>query len=600
MTDELTAVLESDSNDARTELTAMLVRCSSLLDRLEQADGHPPDEPAGSDTLERLLVGESDVSWEWNPRHDRLVMSPQWCALYHYDNDALEQTIEQWCERVYPADSHLVRRLCHNALSGEGLQCVALRLRDGNGSWRCVALRALGVRGEKSGRPIVVGVLNDITDQQFRDSQTGFGNAELLEQLIEDGLLAEPHQQHALIKISMVNALMLVESNHFATTCDLQRHIAAMLRGLLPDAELIALPDFNYALVLRVSTPDTLEQYLDPLTRALNRPLETRMGRVWLSHVIGVVRFAADCGLSIEEVRKRARMALHSARDAGVGSVHHYDELLQERVNRASRGEQLIRAALANDGVLCFLQPIVSLSRQGRVVAFEALMRLADGEGNIANPGVFIEAAESTGLIHMLSQQLIDKALLLLKDDAFAERFGSDFVININLSRQQLKDPALVDNIMGMIGHHEVDPRRVSLEITESAVLAEPTLAQRHLTRLREAGVCVALDDFGSGYSSLSQLCELPLDCVKIDRRFVMDLEHDSRKRHVMTAVLDLCRRLSFDVVVEGVEEAGTLEAVRRMGAEQIQGFIYARPMSSPDVLSRLQSNLQPLPRPMM
>lgn len=594
LTDELATASDHAGCHDDKALACLLACCQTLLARFENAqasDGFKRMTAAmDMAKLEYMLLGESDVIWEWRADSNMLTLSPRWGTLFHA---ALEQPLEVWCGQLHPDDRHQVHTLCRLARDGRQFSGIECRLRDGHGHWRFVRLRGMSMGCAAS--TSVIGVLSDITCQRYRDPITGLGNTELLNQLLDDALRGEYPHKRALIKITMVNAPLLSGSEHFCSARALEQRIAELLQTLFPASELIGLPGFSYALVTDFHGSDAMKDFLEPLQCLLNQPLDTEIGRAWLSHVIGVVPFAAGSSVSVEELRKRARLTLSNASGTGLGCVHYYSDELQTRANRASHGEQLIRAALVNDGVLCFLQPIVSVSEGGRVVAFEALMRLRDSEGNIAMPSAFIEAAESTGLIHLLSQQLIDKALQLLVDPAFAARFGQDFIININLSRHQLKDASLVDDMMRLIQRHGADPRRVNLEITESAVLAEPLVALRNLVRLREHGITIALDDFGSGYSSLSQLCELPLDCVKIDRRFVMDLEKEPRKRHVMTSVIDLCRRLDFRVVVEGVEESSTLRTVCDMGAEQIQGFIYARPMSFPDVLSRLDAVLLPV-----
>ncbi|REC95550.1 EAL domain-containing protein [Kushneria indalinina] len=592
LADELAAESASLDEKRLTHLST----CRRALSDLLQTTPIPENAGAALDNIplsqyERMLLCEHDVIWHWEAQGDALTLSSHWQALYH---GTPADSLTQWCQTLHPRDRDRVHALCHQAASAQGVSRVECRLRDGQGQWRFIRLRIVGNGAE--GQPGLTGVVSDITHERYRDPVTGLGNSELLNQLLEDALADTAGTRHALVKITMVNATLLSESEHFNNTRELETRIADLLADLLPAGRLIALPGFSYALVTPFQCQTALKRFLEPLQQMLGMPLETPTGRVWLSHVVGVVPFDGGCHVGAETLRKRARLTVNNASGTGVGGIHYYSDELYERARRASRGEQLIRAALACDGVLCFLQPIVSVREGGRVVAFEALMRLRDGEEGIALPGAFIEAAESTGLIHQLSQQLIDKALHILVDPAFTDRFGQDFVININLSRHQLKDVMLVDDMMTLIHKHGADPRRVNLEITESAVLAEPAIALRNLVRLREHGISIALDDFGSGYSSLSQLCELPLDCIKIDRRFVMDLEHEPRKRHVMTSVIDLCRRLEFRVVVEGVEECATLRTVCDMGAEQIQGFIYARPMPSQDVLGRLNATLLPMP----
>lgn len=415
----------------------------------------------------------------------------------------------------------------------------------------------------------------------------------LLDQRLEEALAVVPARRHALVKIALTNAHALFASGAVAVSDEAFKGLVGMMRYRLPfDVSLSVLPEYVFALLMEAQSEAEVRAKLRPLEEVLAAPLDTARGTVWLSHAIGVAMFNSTARLTPEELRARARLALHEACRQGVGSVSFYRRALSHRARRASRGEQLIRAALSEDGVLCFLQPIVDLREGERVVAFEALMRLRDAERNVFEPANFIEVAESTALIDALSQRLTEQALRVLGDACFARRFGRRFSVNVNLSRQQLLDAELAERLLATVARQGVDARRLQIEVTESSVLAEPHAACRNLQRLRAAGIRVALDDFGSGYSALAQLCDLPLDSVKIDRGLVRGVEREPRKRHVLAAVIALCKRLGFGVVVEGVENHSALAAVRELGAEQVQGFIYSRPISIEATLVSLRPRM--------
>ena len=294
---------------------------------------------------------------------------------------------------------------------------------------------------------------------------------------------------------------------------------------------------------------------------------------MWLSHVSGVAIVNLHEANSADEWRRQARLALASARQSDVGTRCYYSESLRQWERYQGRAEQMIRGALANRGVCCYLQPIVDIVA-GTARGFEALMRLEDPAEGLINPGAFVEVAERTGLIAPLWEMLMEQALPVLKDPGMRERFGETFLISVNLSPRQLMDSRLLELMLAACARHGVAQSRLQVEVTESAVLSDPVRASRMLERMRAAGIQVAMDDFGSGYSSLAQLTSLPLDTVKIDRSLVLDVSTLPRKQHVLAAVVALCQRLEHGVVVEVSElRPGSPVVHQHHGVGRYQGL---------------------------
>jgi EAL domain-containing protein (putative c-di-GMP-specific phosphodiesterase class I) len=218
-------------------------------------------------------------------------------------------------------------------------------------------------------------------------------------------------------------------------------------------------------------------------------------------------------------------------------------------------------------------------------VGFEALARwYRDGASKVL-PSVFIPLAEETGLIPIIGAHVLGVACRTGARWNEARQGGQPFDIAVNVSARQLAQPGLLEVVERTLETSGLDPKRLTLEITESVLVQDPEIASARLQSLRELGVKLALDDFGKGYSSLAYLQRFPLDAVKIDQEFVAQVVVDAT---IVASVIDLAHALGFEVVAEGVETADELDALVGLGCDIIQGHVYARPFDAGDAMSWL------------
>jgi EAL domain-containing protein (putative c-di-GMP-specific phosphodiesterase class I) len=234
-----------------------------------------------------------------------------------------------------------------------------------------------------------------------------------------------------------------------------------------------------------------------------------------------------------------------------------------------------LRRALAQDEFVLAYQPKVECAT-GLLAGFEALVRWAHPEAGLIMPDRFVALAERSGLIDALTDRVIGQSLHWLAQ-GFPE---SDLCLSINISAKSLVDLQLVDRITRVCDRLAVDPRRLICEITETGAMEDPAMALGLLTRLRVKGVQLSIDDVGSGYSSMMQLVRLPFSEMKIDKSFVVAAASSQESRSVIKAIVDLGHSLQLRVTAEGVEDAGTLEYLVRVGCDLAQGYYIARPMA--------------------
>ena len=243
---------------------------------------------------------------------------------------------------------------------------------------------------------------------------------------------------------------------------------------------------------------------------------------------------------------------------------------------------QLREADLEAELTLAF-QPIVDCTTN-QTAGFEALARWKSPVlGQIA-PDLFIRSAEQMGIVSRITFILLEKAI------GTAAGWREDVCLSFNLSAYDLCSHNAISRILEIVERSGFAPDRLTFEITETAVMQDFDRAISSLGRLRAAGISIALDDFGSGYSSLSYLRKLPIDCLKIDRSFVQDIGRDPAGHHVVETIVRLCRSLDLACVVEGVETQAQLDLLRQMGCTRIQGYYFSRPMGAIEAAAFLRT----------
>jgi diguanylate cyclase (GGDEF)-like protein/PAS domain S-box-containing protein len=330
----------------------------------------------------------------------------------------------------------------------------------------------------------------------------------------------------------------------------------------------------------------------DEFVVALHAPIEEglRIGRAILAtsaeplHSAGGAQLAVSIGVATaqgadqaEAVLIAADTAMYAAKRAGGNRMEQFSQQMRVGVRERIVAEARLRRALDGDRVETlpvWFQPIVS-TVTGLIVGAEALVRMRTPEGEILAPGHFIAVAEETGLVNPLGEHVLKTAVRHLL--AWSDHLG---YISVNVSPRQLAEPDFVPMLAALLaGSAGLDPSRLILEITETALLASSVDVQERLETIKTLGVRIALDDFGTGYSSLTWLQSVPADVVKLDRSFVAGLAFDAKKASIISAMLGLARSLGMSVIAEGVEDAEDWEALRAAECPGVQGYFFSRPL---------------------
>ncbi len=287
----------------------------------------------------------------------------------------------------------------------------------------------------------------------------------------------------------------------------------------------------------------------------------------------GVAR-ASDCDHRLESMLKGADLAMYRAKLAGRGRPVLFEEQMLREQHERNALEVDLRQAIQDDALEVHYQPLVN-TETDRITAFEALVRWPHPERGVLEPDDFIPLAEETGLIIPLGRAVLRHACVE------AAGWPEDIRIAVNLSPLQFRDPELLGHIRDVLAATGLDPKRLELEVTESALLDAGKQNFEIMRAIRALGVRVSMDDFGTGYSSLSYIQNFEFDKIKIDQRFIRDLRNGQNGAAIIKAIIDLGVSVGIETTAEGIETDEELDAVRSYGCVEMQGFLFSRPMDS-------------------
>lgn len=320
--------------------------------------------------------------------------------------------------------------------------------------------------------------------------------------------------------------------------------------------------------------------------KIVSAPLPAAGGVYEVRANVGMARYPDDA-VNISHLLRCTSTALTSAKQERSGEPKWFSPAMDEAVSRRIEMDRQLRLALAAGDVRPYYQPMTDLAN-GRIIGFEALARWRREDGSFVPPSEFIPVAEESGLIGDLSDSLFRQAC------REASVWPSGIVLSFNISPVQLADRHLAEKITNTLIETGLPARRLELEVTESVIVKDASLAAATLGQLRNAGIHVAIDDFGTGYSSLSQLSRLRFDKLKIDRSFIASFQDDERQAKIVRAMIGLGRGLGMKTIAEGIEEQSQAETLRLLGCHQGQGFLFGRAVTAEQAVAMIEANLPP------
>lgn len=326
-------------------------------------------------------------------------------------------------------------------------------------------------------------------------------------------------------------------------------------------------------LLLNCSDAEQVRETAEKMLRALDEPYEIDGYEQYISASIGVAIFPRD-GRDDQTLIKKADIAMYRAKERGGNGYFFYTDTLEAPIRNRLSQEKLLRRAIAKQEFVLHFQPIVQ-TQTGRIVSLEALVRWNHAERGLVFPDEFIPTAEATGLILPLGEWVAGQAARDLR--GLREQFN-DLCVAINLSARQFHQPGLSERLGRAIESAGIDPSWVEMEITETMTLIDASAAIETVRRLKATGIRIAVDDFGTGHSSLNYLRRFEVDYIKIDRSFVAAIGRHASDETIVKAIIAMGHSLGMSIIAEGVETAEQAEFLREHGCDRLQGYLFSAP----------------------
>jgi diguanylate cyclase (GGDEF)-like protein len=434
---------------------------------------------------------------------------------------------------------------------------------------------------------LLLGYQRRIRQQALSDALTGLPNRTLL---LDRAAQAIRQADRELVPA----ALLLIDLDRFKEVNDTLGHhcgdqllvqVGQRLRAALRGVDTVArLGGDEFAVLLpRITTGEGAVTVAGKLQAALQEPFTLQGLALEVEASIGLALYP-EHGSDPDELLQRADIAMYVAKDTHAGFVLFDPRQDQHSPRRlALLGE--LRRAIEGRQLLLHYQPKID-AHSGQVLGVEALVRWQHPTHGLVPPAEFIPLAERTGLIGPLTHYVMDAALHQCRDWRQA---GHELPVAVNVSARRLLDLAFPDEVAELLARWEVPARLLVVEITESAIMADPAHAMQILGRLNQMGVGLSIDDFGTGYSSMAYLKSLPVHELKVDRSFVSQMTSNSSDAVIVRSTVDLGRNLGLRVVAEGVEDQTTLEALDALGCDAVQGYHVSRPVTPDDLIDWLE-----------
>ncbi len=538
----------------------------------------------------------------------RLYNSPAYEKVLGYSPKELAATGS--LEQVHPEDRERVIEAAKQArLTGVGRR-LEYRMRHRDGTWLCLESTATAIRNRKGQVTQLVIVNRDITERKrieeqlehnaFHDALTDLPNRRLFLDRLQhamDHARRHPEFRFSVLFVDIHGLNVFNETMGHAVVdqliIDISKRLKARLRHddtisrftlaggprRLEGNETLARMDGDQFTVLLegIKGPSDPMRVAVRIQECLSAPFTARGVDVCASASIGIA-LSSPSYSEPEEMLRDADIAMCRARAQGTSGREVFDTQMHALVVRRLKLETELRKAIEREEFRVFYQPIVRLAT-GQIAGVEALVRWRRNESELVGPVDFIEVAEETGLMRVISRWVQREACRQAR--AWHLLFHSDppLTMTINVSPRQFAQSNLVADVKSDLDETKLDPRSVQLEITENTVMSDPSLTIHICSQLKDMGVRLSIDDFGTGHSSLSRLHSLPVDVLKIDRSFIHGIEHDGESREIARLIVALAHHLNLKVVAEGIETRSQLTYLEQFGCEFGQGYLFSPPV---------------------
>ena len=523
--------------------------------------------------------------------------------------DFIGNAVRRYGSIIHPDDRPYVIEEIDRALEAGSPYTLQYRVIHADGGARWVCERGRAVLGQRGEHLWLDGVILDVTDQvlieqdrdraveelrrqaemnrhqALHDALTGLPNRVLFRDRVGQTIRSSERddQKFAVLVLDLDRFKEVNDTLGHAAGDQLLLEVGGRLQAALRAEDSIArLGGDEFAILVVGAEAQAAIEVASRIRETLDQPLILQGLPLRIDASIGIALYPTHA-VEVDGLIQRADVAMYVAKHNNVGSTLYDPDQDAHQPERLSLVTELRRAIHERELVLHY-QPKIEVS-DGRVRGVEALVRWCHPERGLLGPDEFIDAAQETSLIGPLTRYIVDEALRQCQEWA---RGGHKLMVSVNVSTRNLIDTQFPDDLARLLDKWQVPPSLLELEVTETAVIADPFRMKAVLERLGAMGLRLSVDDFGTGYTSLGYLTRLPINELKIDRSFVSNMTHSEQDEVIVRSTIDLGRNLGLEVVAEGVESAEVLERLRSLGCDVAQGFLMSRALSADELTAWL------------
>lgn len=601
-------IIQQDDLSIRTngeyynELNHLIETFNELITKIEKNES----SLKSSEEKFRKLTALSPVGiFQVSSKNELTYVNQRWREINHTAEH--EPKLSTWISRLHPEDSVLFTKLWGRLLSEHEDIASEIRLINKNGSISWIYIQATASHSKDGELIGFLGSLSDISELKkaqiqmenlaFYDPLTGLSNRRLFKNRLEKSVKSVQRTNTSI-------ALLFLDLDQFKRINDSLGHDMgdALLKEIARRLELnvrendtvsrIGGDEFTI-LLTDINNTNDVRIVAEKILHSLSRPFILQ-GQEIISTVSIGITLTPDDSIDSNTLMKNADLAMYRAKELGRNNYQFFSEDMNTSILHNLEIEKELNTAIKRHQFTLMYQPKISLT-DNSVTGVETLVRWRHPDKGIIPPDYFISIAEETGQIIKIGAWVLEHSCHEMGALIREGLMPKDAKVAVNLSAKQFSDPDLLQTVLNILAQSKIDPLNLELEITESIIMDDVEAAINIMDTIKSRGIHLAIDDFGTGYSSLEYLKRFPIDVLKVDRSFVMDIPGDKTDMAITSAVIAMAHKLSMKVVAEGIETQEQLDFLRENGCDDGQGYLLSRPLTLPQLHHFLVNNRKDL-----
>lgn len=586
-------------------ITLLAALTVSLLIYMILVDSNVAKPAERANQLAEVIQTAQEIAkfgtWDWDSKSDQHYWSEGIYSILGIDPKEQLPSKNTFLHALHEDDRERVNKTFNQAIEDHSLFEIEARVRLPANKERVFQQRGQVIHNPKSGVLRMTSIVYDITERKESEKRLSYlANYDTLTTLPNRHLFKD-RLDHALAQAERNKnevALIYLDLDHFKSVNDALGHhagdellveAAMRIKKFIRSSDTVARLGGDEFIILIDQFEDSsqIAAVADHILYQLNQVFHIEGNEIFVSASMGITLYPDD-GKDFETLLRNSDSAMYLAKEDGRNSYHFFTEELNRIAQDKLKLENGLRMALERDEFELYFQPQIELA-SGKIIGAEALLRWLPNQ-NMVSPARFIPVLEDTGLIVEVGEWVLNEACKTV-NFIHAEGFDS-FKIAVNLAARQLRQADLPQTIRNILKYHQLDPKFIEIELTESTLVDE-RISKNNLEKLEQLGVYLAIDDFGTGYSSLSYLKRYDVNILKIDRSFISDINVDKNDDAVTSAIVALSHELDMQAVAEGIETMEQLEFLQRIKCDIAQGFLIGKPMPTRQFMQWLQDYKQ-------